>query len=264
MKEMKAFSLRSVAGQLELRAGSVLAACVLLMGVTAAKANTITLYDTLNGYSYGPGNGNYAGELTAYTTPSFLGNGYVASTEQLLPAGGSITAGTYGFETFCAQPGVAFTAGTPYTFTTSTTLSLGAAWLYQQFATGVLSGYNYSSSGSPSRNTDAGNLQYALWLLMGYTTGLPSGWPPPGYTMATDPFYQAAITEFGSLSGADAPNSGTYPTELLVLTDASGNPIQDQFALTEPTTVPDAASTLTLLGAALAALGFAGRKLRSK
>jgi len=261
-------SLHKVAEQLKLRAGPVLAACVLLAGVSAAKANTIYLYDTLNGYSYGPGNGNYAGELTAWTDPSFLGNGYVASTEQSIPSSAPSGAGT-GFETFCDEPSVPFTSGASYTFTLANSdgqghvLTLGAAWLYYQFATGKLSGYNYPDAGTPSRNTDAGLVQYALWLLMGYTTGLPYGWPPPGYTAATDTFYQDALSMFGS-SATNNANAGTYGVEVLVLTDSSGDPIQNQFVLTPPTTVPDTASTLTLLGAALTALGLAGRKLRTK
>jgi hypothetical protein len=250
-------SLHKVAEQLRLRAGPVLAACALLAGVTAAKANTIYLYDTLNGYSYGPGNGNYAGELTAWTDPSFLGNGYVSSTEQSIPSSAPSGAGT-GFETFCAEPGVAFAAGTPYTFTTSTTVSLGAAWLYYEFATGQLAGYNYTDMST--RNTDAGLVQYAIWLLMGYTTGFPYGWPPPGYTTATDSYYQDALTMFGSV-GATNANAGTYGVEVLVLTDSSGNPVQNQLVLVP---VPEASSTLMLLGAALTTLGFTGRKIRSK
>jgi hypothetical protein len=248
-----------------LRVGSVLAACALLTGVPVAKADTITLYDTLNAYSYGPGNGNYAGELTAYTDPSFLGNGYVSSTEQSIPSSAPSGAGT-GFETFCASASVGFTAGTAYNFTLANSdsqghaLSLGAAWLYDEFATGALSGYNYTNGGI--RNTDAGLVQAAIWCFLG---GQPqSGWPPPGHSISNDPFYVDAITNFGSLSGADAANNGTYPVDFLVLTDSSGDPIQNQLVLT-PQAIPETTTlTLTLLGVALTTLGFAGRKLRSK
>jgi hypothetical protein len=216
----------------------------LLVGVSTAKANSIVLNETA--YSYGDG-----GEFNAVTTPdNFLGS--------YAPA--AIMNG--GFETFCVESTVTFYPGATYSYTLAnqdsagTALTLGAAYLYYEFGTGALSGYNYSSASS--RNTDAGELQAAIWYFQGQT--IPGGYPAIG----TDPFVSLAESAAGGTYADATVANDTYGVDILQLVDTWGDAAQNQLVLTPPTTVPETTSTLTLLAAALTTLGFAGWKLRSK
>lgn len=248
MKHIMVVSPRGFETHVALRVGTVLAACILLAGFSTAKANSIVLTETA--YSYGDG-----GEFNAVTTPnSFLGSYAPAAIIN------------NGFETFCAETTVDFSPGASYSYTLANqdslgrALSLGAAFLYYEFGTGVLSGYNYSSASS--RNTDAGELQAAIWWFQGEQTG--GGGFPTSSTITADPFYSLAITDLGGSAAALGANNGTYGVQILQLTDASGDAAQNQLVLTPPTTVPETTSTLMLLGAALTTLGITSRKLRSK
>jgi len=245
MKDVMVVASRSFERHIALRVGTVLAASLLLLGVSTAKANSIVL--TSNPYTFLNG-----GEFTAVTTPAGIFNGSYAPS--------AIING--GFETFCVQTTVYFDLGTSYSYTLANNdskgnaLSLGAAYLYYEFGKGLLSGYNYLSTGSPSRNTDAGALQAAIWYFQGQP--IPSGFPSIG----SDPFVSLAIgAAGGTLADALAANNGTYSVEILQLTDGTYGCVQNQLVLTQ---VPETTSTLMLFGAALTTLGFAGRKLRSK
>ena len=128
----------------------VLVVCMLLAGLSTARAGSITLYQ--NSYSFSDG-----GEFTAKTSPdNFLSN--YAPTAIL----------NGGFETFCVQSNVYFYPGATYSYVLTNTestgqkLTLGAAFLYDEFATGKLTGYDYSNSDpSNTRQTDNGELQLA-------------------------------------------------------------------------------------------------------
>jgi hypothetical protein len=220
-------------------------AIIWLVGIPAAlMANQITL--TQNGnYSYDDG-----GEFTAVTAgQSFLGNGYVASTEV-----------NGGFETFCVESDVYFYQNTSYNYTLNTStdsdgepLTEGAAFLYYEFATGQLSGYNYTPGSG--RATTAGQLQAAIWYLMGGQLG-------DGYTASSilnDQYYLLALTTLGS-STIGSANNGDYGVDILELTDGNGNPAQNQLVLTGTTPhgndlpVPDNYTTVIWFGASLGGL----------
>lgn len=245
------------------------AAVSLSMVATAVKANTVKLYK--GSYSYSVG-----GEFTAITSQNFLGNGYVAETEETVH-------GVTGFQTFCVETGVPFSPGTQYSYELGSStasdgglagsgipLSIGAAFLYYEFATGNLTGYNYGntdiSKSNPSRLTDAGLLQAAIWYFQGKQTypGFDGSKNEPSIT--SDPFYILAIDALGgTLADALAANDGTYGVEILQLMNGD-HPAQAQLVLTPPPPpvprVPDGGTTVMLLGGALAGLQILRRTLR--
>lgn len=192
----------------------VLVVCMLLAGLSTARAGSITLYQ--NSYSYSDG-----GEFTAVTSPDNFLSKY-APTATL----------NGGFETFCVQSNVYFYPGATYSYVLTNTestgekLTLGAAFLYNEFATGKLTGYDYTDTSI--RQTDNSELQLALWTFQGQTP--PSGFP----SISTDPFYNLAITELGGTSAAFAPNNGTYDVGILQLYNANGAPAQAQLVLASP------------------------------
>ena len=223
--------------------------------VNVAMANTVTLYSGSYTYSVG-------GEITAITSPSLLGNGYVSSTEQAVSGHGT------GFQTFCLETGVTFNYGTTYYYTLGQTtqptsgggsgsglaLTQGAAYLYYEFATGQLAGYNYANSGSGlSRLNDAALLQAAIWYLQGGQTH--SGFVTP--TTSNDPFYALAL--------ANANSSYLNYVDVLQLWSNSNDTgaVQNQLVLTGTRPVPDGGTTVVLLGGALAGLQALRRKLVS-
>jgi hypothetical protein len=234
---------------------------ICIIGIMAAicgiaQATTITLYQ--GSYSYSVG-----GEFTAIASPSLLGNGYVPSTEVTVN-------GQTGFQTFCLETGVYLNPGTQYYYTLGTTtqplsgggagsdlpLSAGAAYLYYEFATGQLAGYNYANSGPGlSRKDDAGLLQAAIWYLQGGQT--KSGYPD----WSTDPFYTLAL--------ANANSSYLSYVDVLQLWSNSNDTgaVQNQLVLTgtrpPPSPVPDGGMTVVLLGSALVGLQTLRRKLVS-
>lgn len=123
-------------------------------------------------------------------------------------------------------------------------VSLGTAYLYSQFAQGVLSGYNYTVP----RSTSAGQLQQAIWALENEIAWITDG---------SNPFINSVLTEFGTETGAKADANGAYNVYVLNIT--SGNGLrQDQLWYH----VPDGGSTLALLGFGLLGVSAYGRKSR--
>ena len=125
-------------------------------------------------------------------------------------------------------------------------LSVGVAWLYSQFATGTLAGYDYSATDG-GRITSAGELQNAIWYLQGETGD-------PGNV-----FSVAAVNEFGLATATESVTlyGNDFNVEVMNLTDGNGNAAQNQLFL-DP--VPDGGPTVGLLGAALVALVLIGRR----
>jgi hypothetical protein len=210
---------------------------VLALAVTPiAKANSVTLNQDAYSFSVG-------GEFSAVTSPSFLNN-YVAST---------IVNG--GFETFCIETTVEFTPGTSYNFTLSSVDSLGrnltegAAFLYYDFAKGILTGYNYNNPAT--RLTEAGQLQAAIWWLQGNQTysGYPNG-------ATGNPFYDLAVSTLG-LANVTKANNGLYGVDVLQLTDATGKSAQNQLVV-----VSDSSMTIGLLGMGLLGMYIVQFKFR--
>jgi hypothetical protein len=220
-----------------------------------ATPNTVTLYQ--GSYSYDVG-----GEFTAVTSSSFLGNGYVAGETE------ETANGATGFQTFCIETTVDFNPGHSYYYSLSSNdsngnaLSLGAAYLYYEFATGNLTGYNYLnnniSMSNPSRLNDAGLLQAAIWWFQGNQTYSgyygSSGHP----SISSDPYYTLAVNALGGYNNAISANNGFYSVDVLQMWANSNDTgaAQNQLVL-----VPDGGVTAMLLGSALAGLGMLRRKL---
>lgn len=128
-------------------------------------------------------------------------------------------------------------------------LSIGAAWLYHQFATGVLSGYNYAPPGA-DRSASAKDLQETLWWLEDELTAMP-----------INPFSALVVAMFPNPKADYDPNdpntAGFNNVRLLnmYVLNAAGNgpdltkPRQDMLVL-----VPDGGLTLILLGCGLLGL----------
>lgn len=155
-----------------------------------------------------------------------------------------------GDETFCVQTSVHIVIPGTYNASLSqkdsqgTALTLGTAWLYEQFAEGILTGYDYSTSAAggnfSSRAVAAEYLQEAIWDLQGQS-----------YTASLASYYVGIVTNhFGSLSATLVANNGTIGVGIVNLTTTAGTPVQNLLAL------PDGGSTVILLGVALSGLGL--------
>jgi hypothetical protein len=206
----------------------------------AVMANSIVLTQTA--YSYADG-----GEFTAHTSPQDFLGAYVPSTMV-----------NGGFQTFCVEASVTFVPGTTYSYTLSNmdsqgrALTKGAAFLYYEFATGILSGYDYNNAAN--RQIDAGQLQSAIWNLQGNQSG--GGSFPNGGT--GNSFYDLAVANLGA-ANITAADNGSSPVEFLQLWDDAGNAHQNQLVLVH---VPDAGSSSALMAMGLAGLGVAKFRTR--
>ena len=136
-------------------------------------------------------------------------------------------------------------------------LSIGAAWLYHQFATGVLSGYDYDYTAN--RSDSAKDLQETLWWLEDELAAMP-----------VNPFSALVVQKFLNPMAAKAdynpndPNTAGFNNVRLLnmyVLNAAGNgpdlskPRQDMLIL-----VPDGGLTLILLGCGLLGLAAIRRK----
>jgi hypothetical protein len=223
-----------------------------------AMANSIELvagsaYASYTGGSYTPYQNGQGGEFVALdasgsSLASWVPTGYSSSATYLFTSGS--LAGLTGFDTFCVQGGtndVYFTPGTHYSYTESTQilggpfspldLKVGVAWLYEQFATGVLSGYHYSDA--TQRLADAGDLQNAIWFLEGEVAN------------PNNAFSQLAITQFGGLAGATASVNSIGASSFGVAVLNLAGPGQNQLIYNA---VPDGGLTVAMLGSALIGL----------
>jgi hypothetical protein len=208
---------------------------IVLFGFFLAAALTpAAMGDTISALQTPLAKFSFGGEFTAITTPA-LQLGLAA------PAGS-------GFQTFCLEPDIDFTPGASrnYTFAqsdhTGDPLTLGTAWLFSEFSSGSLTGYNYNLG--VDRINSAKNLQAALWILQGET--LP------------DPFLGLGSVFVGLATAATSghqsdPSLGAYGVQILSLSDAqSGADSQDLIGVIPITPVtgngvPDAGNTLSLL-----------------
>jgi hypothetical protein len=250
-----------------------------------------------NPYQYGNG-----GEFTALVT-NFEATAYAATGATIplypgtpggynVPAGYSTAAsanatfsfgGVEGFETFCIEDQVDFyvngtynysignslqqgTAAAPGTTAGITTLTAGAAWLYEQFSLGKLQGFNYTNQAE--RDIDAGILQATLWALQEE----PGDSTVPyvstaGYSAGENFALQDLINEFGSFAGAQGTvgTVNSYGVSVLELYSGSGSdatPAQDQLVYWGPSSVPDNGTTALLIGASLLGLAVFKRRLK--
>ena len=164
--------------------------------------------------------------------------------------------GTYNYTLSLASIGAGTDApGTGYAplgSPDSYSLAEGTAWLYANFATGQLPGYDFSNA-LGQRQTDAGELQTAIWALQGDQSiaGYPSG-------TVGNPYYNDATNALGANIDTAATAFTDFGTEIMNLTLDGGN-YQNQLIYTGPPPsppVPDGGLTAALLGGAL--LGLQG------
>ena len=158
-----------------------LSAIAALIGMpVGATAGTVAL--SLNSYSFGSG-GLAAGEISANNGQTYSQLQSLGYSSYTLDVNNSPS-----FQTFCVQSAVNADAGVSYAYSTAqgtgpniaqggVALSEGVAFLYYEFATGNLAGYDYNtgntSADAAMRLNDAGELQSAIWYFMGETSAIP-------------------------------------------------------------------------------------------
>lgn len=163
-----------------------------------------------------------------------------------------------GFETFCLDP-VTELQGNPQIGTVVMSgVSAGTGWLYRQFASGTLAGYDYADttpggSGNSGRAQSAMALQIAIWELQGYSQAVILS----ESSLAT-PTVLADAANFVSMASGASGDSGVGMLQLSYA-GVDGQPITSQPMLIA---VPDGGMTAMLLGMALAGFGLISRKLR--
>ena len=213
---------------------------LLIAVIPEARALSVTI-DRISGYYTGNGGefniepSDWAG-ITGYDTKALVGDG---------------------FESFCLErseyvtiPGTynavfnskAVMGGNP---PNGDPISIGTAYLYNQFALGQLTGYNYTVGSG--RAVDAGALQNAIWMLEGEIT-----WDSSNEFIAL----LLGIPDYSSEALATANNNGVIPVAVLNLYNSNGSLAQDQLVR-----VPEP-GILILLGIALSAVGLAARRYR--
>jgi len=251
----------------------ILSITIAVAGLAIATAQSATLTINANaGYRTGQG-----GEFTIVPAAgdAVLNNimsGYNANAL----FGGSPT----GFETFCIEFNETFSPGSTYVYGISSgaisggvsggnpdPISKGTAWLYTQFATGVLTGLSatntvvaYDYVPGAGRSASAGLLQNAIWWLEGEIAD-------PGNT---NPFRNKVMNLFGATATDTNTDTDLYPVAALNLFDSiNANGVgtglhQDQLVYqprTGRTNVPEGGASVVLMGLALTGLGVLRRKL---
>lgn len=216
--------------------------------MTAVNAGATTVYvSRITGYYQ---SGFDGGEFNI--TP-VLGNttGYASS---VIVNGGNGN----GIETFCVETSVGIAGSGTYNASLSqidsngNALTEGAAWLYMEFAEGILSDYDYSTSvanGSfANRAAAAVDLQEALWELQGQS-----------YDASLASFYINIVTMAIGAGNLYLANNGFYNVAIVNMYENDGTPVQNMLAL-----VPDGGSTAMMLGLGLGVMGLMFRRKGSK
>ena len=221
---------------------------IIAIGITAAflagmsaSAIPVTVTIVSGDYQFGSG-----GE---FNVSPVIGAGYTTGPNGTLV--------NNGFETFCFDRNPSITVPGNYNATLNGSgvdafglhLSVGVAWLYEQFATGNLAGYNYVPGAG--RAASAYNLQLAIWNLEGL-------YGAPG-TLVGNTFLNEAISQFVNVAGATAFTTGNaYDVGILDLATANGDNVQPMLVL-----LPDGGSALILLGMSLSGMAVIARKFRA-
>jgi hypothetical protein len=250
-----------------------------------ALANGTTFLGTGGAYDNGtnPYQYNNGGEFTAVTTGG-IPTGYAASNILSVANATGFPDPSLGFETFCVEDQVDFSPGSDYTYSLGTaiqqgnsvgSLTAGVAWLYEQFAKGTLSGYNFTTQTSGSaqlaRLADAGQLQALIWELEGEPAdgGDPYSAAPTLANEESNIYWTDLVSHFGSgVAGVNAIDAtvtnvnNTYGVDVMELTDGSNNPAQDQLVYVGGA-VPDNGTTALLIGVSLLGLAMFRRRLKA-
>lgn len=218
-----------------------------------------------------------AATLQLNTNPFSNGNGLGGGEFTAVAVSGSIDKSAYSslalyqgnIEVFCLEYNEHFSPGGVYDYTINSNafggdvaggggdpISLGTAWLYQQFATGNLLNFAYDQNNVTARKNSSSLLQLAFWYLEDETQFI-SGYG--SYDPTSNDFLNQAATRFGGLASAKNDANGAFGTAVLNITSGNGaNLHQSQVFLTN---VPDSATTLALVGLALVGLVAVRRKL---
>jgi len=220
----------------------VMVSALLNIAAPGAQAYEYTIeLDALNGIYYYPG-----GEFTAIPVTGGL-QSVLSNYASVAKNSGGITGS---FETFCVETEVDFYpynwGGPIYGVNVSNNaiggniktggnnpLTLGAAWLYYEFATGKLHNFDYSYGST--RNTDSGALQEAIWIFMNQDH-INSSFDPP-----QNAYYTEAVNALG-LANVYNASHGAYGVHVLNLYNTDGSPAQNQLVLT-----PEPATALLLM-----------------
>jgi hypothetical protein len=226
--------------------------CVAALGSTAS-ANTLQI-------NLGNRQSGVGGEFNIFSADSALNPvtlGYSPAFATMANVGPGM-----GFETFCVEDNEVFSPGGTYYYQIGQVadaggaggphpdpLSLGAAWLYLNFAHGTLAGYNYTIGALG--NASAADLQNTIWWLEEEAADPGSG----------NIFRNLVVSQFGSVANARADNNGFFGVGILNLwanPNNTGN-AQDQLVL-----VPDGGTTASLLGVGLLGIFLGYRRVARK
>jgi hypothetical protein len=185
----------------------------------------------------------------------------------------AVTSANGTFQTFCIDVGHSFKSGKTYDYTISqqtyansgNNISIGTAWLYSQFLDGALTAYGYHYTDGSQNVYSATLLQSVLWGLEGEHYGTSAN-----YFNINNPFYNAVVSKFGSLSLAevDAGANNIYGVAVMNLfaTNNTSQLAQSQLIripitkkpVPEPSTI--VAGALLLLPLGVSALRIVRRK----
>ena len=216
-----------------------------MAAVPVMLANQVTVEGAPGGY--GPYQTGGGGE---FTFKPDAGLSYVLNSYEGLAKNQGVS-GT--FQSFCVEDREIIYPNTTlnvvlndHSVYSGQTLSVGAAWLYAQFATGQLAGYDHSAA-------KIGDLQNSIWMLMHENIDSRNA-------VYNHTYYDLAVSTFGS-SGVFAADNGAHHVAVMNLWDGTpntqGNQRQDMLIYG----VPDGGTTCALLGMALTGLGLARRKM---
>jgi hypothetical protein len=233
------------------------------VGVVVATVAVQSLWamsvSTVNGY--GPYQRSSGGEFTLLPSSDLGVN--LAAYSSVLKTKDALGIGTGTFQTFCLEHNEFIERNTTYQATIDNVamaggrgglspdpLSLGAAWLYREFAAGTLVGNNATAYDYTATRKYVTDLQDAIWFLEEERGAA-------GLSATALAFLGSAYAaNGGSEASARLANNGTWNVKVLNIT-RNGVLKQSQLVM-----VPDGGMTVVLLGMALGGMGMIARRYR--